>query len=389
MLVRLSNAPRAYSWGSPHYLPVLTGRKVTGQPEAEIWYGDHPGDPADIVGSALTLDVHLQRSGQASLPYLLKLLAAGSSLSIQAHPTRAQAREGFAREEAAGIDRDAPERTYRDDNHKPEIIVALSDPFLALAGLRPVADTLSLLDELGAGETGLARILAGAGVTDPLREALRWALTEATAAEIEAITDAVRTATTQSFEPEREVLARITEDFPGDAGILVALMMNLVTLRPGEGLFAAAGVLHAYQQGLGIELMAASDNVLRGGLTPKHLDVDELLRIVDTTPGEPAILVPEEVAPGVRRYRADVDDFLLTRVAVREGDLREATLDGPSIAVAVEGRVRVEVDGDGEELCPGEAVFFPGAHGVAQLRGDGVVYLASPGTAGDTPAMQP
>ncbi len=189
MLTPISNEPRDYSWGSTTLIAGLEGRPPTGAPEAEIWYGDHPGCPSRTPDGR-TLDVALAEAGRPPLPFLLKLLAAASSLSIQAHPTRDQAREGFAREEGAGVPRDAAERLYRDDNHKPEIIVALSERFRALVGLRPLAETRRLLDALDAPSASgaVAEIRERLGDADTgvdarsaLRGTLAWALDEADA----------------------------------------------------------------------------------------------------------------------------------------------------------------------------------------------------------------
>jgi mannose-6-phosphate isomerase len=273
--------------------------------------------------------VALADAGRPALPFLLKLLAAASSLSIQAHPTRAQAQEGFAREERAGIPRDAADRLYRDDNHKPEIIVALSDRFRALVGLRPLAETrrfLSVLaatgDDVPAGVAQLQSRLAvdddGPAAERALRDVLAWALDEAdaaTVASVAAALDAAADSGETEFADEIAVLRAAASDFPGDGGLIVALLMNLVTLRRGEGLFAPAGVLHAYQSGLGVELMAASDNVMRGGLTPKHVDVPELLHVLDATPPR----LPSSVrAPSRRgrRLRHPRGRFPLERVTV-------------------------------------------------------------------------
>lgn len=384
MLIPISNAPREYSWGSPTLIPGLEGRDPSGRPEAEIWYGDHPGSPAR-TSDGRTLDVVLAESGAQPLPYLLKVLAAGMSLSIQAHPSKAEAEEGFAREEAAGIPRDADVRTYRDDNHKPEIIVALSDRFRALVGLRPLERTRRLLAGLGdgAGVQALRGRLEGEDEPALLRGALAWVLSGEAGAEVDDIVAAIGAAEVAGFADELEVLRRIAADFPGDPGVVVALLMNLVELRRGEALFAPAGVLHAYQEGLGVELMAASDNVLRGGLTPKHVDVGELLRIVDTTPGPAPVLVPapaEGGAEDVELYDAGVPDFSLLRTVVAPDAPRRLPVTGPSIVLVVRGEVVVDTPGASATLPAGSAAFVGADEREVRLAGDGDVFLARPGT---------
>ncbi len=380
MLLPLSNTPRDYAWGSTTLIAGLEGREPDGRPEAEVWYGDHPGCPARVDdGTGRTLDVALADAGAPALPYLLKVLATSMSLSIQAHPSRAEAAEGYAREEAAGIPRDAADRTYRDENHKPEILVALSDVFRALVGLRPLAQTRRLVGALGDGQgpTALAARLGGADEAAALREALGWILSGEAQAEVDEIVDALRTATSDEFTAELAVLRRIAAQFPGDPGVVVALLMNLVELRRGEALFAPAGVLHAYQDGLGVELMAASDNVLRGGLTPKHVDVDELMRIVDTTPG-PAPRVAPRPVDGADLFDAGVPDFALRRTAIVAGESRRVALTGPTILLVTAGSITVSAGTASITVAPGGAAFATGEDAV-EITGSGELFLAQPG----------
>lgn len=382
MLIPIHNAPRDYSWGSPDLIAELEGRTPTGSPEAEIWYGAHAGSPSRVSGAeGRTLGDVLQDAGEPPLPFLLKLLAAGSSLSIQAHPTKDEAEAGFAREERAGVPRSADERLYRDDNHKPEIIVALSDEFRALVGLRPVVVTRRFLGALGEGSAlaQLDGLLAEGDEERALRGALEWALSQATPADVAQLTHALAAADTLEFAREVEVLRAAASDFPGDVGLFVALLMNLVVLRRGEALFAPAGVLHAYQSGLGVELMAASDNVLRGGLTPKHVDVPELLRVLDASAG-PAPLVEPRILPGGGVvYDVDVPDFALTRVELA-GEPVRVTLRGAAIALATSGEVTVADGAEHALLAPGRAVYVGAGARAVELSGSGEVFVAQPGT---------
>ncbi|WJL95115.1 mannose-6-phosphate isomerase, class I [Microbacterium sp. ET2] len=383
MLVPIANDPRDYAWGSTTLLAELEGREPSGRPEAEVWFGDHPGSPARVVGGR-SLDEWLAEEGRAAgaptrLPYLLKLLAAASALSIQAHPTIAQAQDGFAREEEAGIPVDAAHRTYRDLNHKPELIVAVSDEFVAMAGLRDVAATRRLLGALGEAAAALEAVLAASDPADGLRAALTWTLAGATPDDLGALLGAVQSARSEEFAAELANARQLIADHPGDAGVVVALLMNLVTLRRGEGLFVDAGVLHAYVRGLGVEIMAASDNVLRGGLTPKHIDVDELLAIVDTTPGPARVVRPRPDGAGIGRYDVPVADFALTTVEVR-GSAVEVALSGTALVVATEGDVTVAGgSGDAVPLRPGRAVLVAPDEPAVVLHGTGRVFLAEPG----------
>lgn len=397
MLIPISNTPRDYSWGSVDLIPALEGREPTGRPEAEVWYGDHPGCPSVVAdGSGQTLDAALAAAGEPPLPFLLKVLAAASSLSIQAHPTIAQAREGFTREEDAGVPRDAADRLYRDANHKPEIIVALSDEFRALVGLRPLEDTRRLVAALGEGPAsaaltqrlgapvgaeGAAGAATGTDAAAPasvVRDLLAWALTDADADLVADLVRALERADSDEFAEEIATLRAAAADFPGDPGLIVALLMNLVILRPGQALFASAGVLHAYQSGLGVELMAASDNVLRGGLTPKHVDVPELMRVVDVATGPTPLVVPQEIAPGVREYAPPVSDFALTAVTVTADQPVTVALRGPAIVLATAGDVEVRTADATASLVPGAAVYV-GREERVDISGAGAVFVAQPG----------
>ncbi|WP_106816001.1 mannose-6-phosphate isomerase, class I [Microbacterium timonense] len=379
MLIPLANAPRDYAWGSTSLLAGLEGRQPASRPEAEVWFGDHPGDPAELPDGR-TLDRWIADEGGAAgldgpLPYLLKLLAAASPLSIQAHPSKQEAEAGFAREDAAGIPRDAAERTYRDTNHKPELIVALSDTFRALAGLRDLTATRRLVAALGPGAAPLAEKLTDASLSD----VIGWLLSDGSDVAREVIAAAVA-AHSDEFAAELDLARALDEQFPGDPGIVVALLMNLVTLRRGEGLFLPAGVLHAYLEGLGVELMAASDNVLRGGLTPKHIDTAELVRVLDPTPGLPPIIAPRPVSPGVHQYDVPVRDFALLAVTPPALGV-DVPLAGPAVAVVTAGAIEVTglSTGASERLTPGRAALITPDEGGVRAAGAGDLFIALPG----------
>lgn len=388
MLTRISNTPRDYAWGSTTLIAELEGRPPSGRPEAEVWFGDHPGSPAQVHdGSGRTLDEWLPVEAAAAgvdprLPYLLKLLAAGSPLSIQAHPSKAQAEVGFAREEAAGVPRDAGDRTYRDDNHKPELIVALSDPFAALAGLRDLADTRELVDglEQTPGVRALAEHLAVDDPEDALRGTIGWLLGPDAGSAVPDIISAALAADIPDFADELALAARLADAYPGDAGVVVALLMNFVALRPGEAIFVPAGVLHAYVSGLGVELMAASDNVLRGGLTPKHIDVPELLSLLDARPTSPPFLTPRDAGTGVRIFDAGIPDFALAEVEVGP-ETAPVELTGTALVLAVAGEVEVAGSSASLPLAPGQAALATADEGPLRFSGRGHAFLAMPGRA--------
>ncbi|WP_159502502.1 mannose-6-phosphate isomerase, class I [Microbacterium sp. 18062] len=388
MLAPLSNTPRDYAWGSTTLIAGLQGRVPSGGPEAEVWFGDHPGSPARVDdGRGLTLDAWLARHGTdagapARLPYLLKLLAAASPLSIQVHPSKAEAEAGAAREDAAGIPADAPHRNYKDDNHKPEVIVALSERFEALAGLRDLALTRRLVDSLGdaPGVGALAAALAAGDAASALRDTIAWLLSGDAQDTVDAVIAALGHVESAEFAAEIATARGIAAAYPGDPGVVVALLMNHVSLARGEAIFVPAGVLHAYLSGLGVEVMSASDNVLRGGLTPKHIDVAELMSIVDARPDAPPRLAPREVAEGVALFAPGIPDFELWRVSSDVRAERRIPLHGPAIALAVAGELTVTGAGGVDvTLRPGQAAFATPDERELAVRGAGELFVALPG----------
>ncbi len=383
MLVPISNTPRDYAWGSLSLIAELEGRDPSGAPEAEVWFGDHPGCPA-VLSDGRALGEWLSSSEApagtpARLPYLVKILAAGSPLSIQAHPSKEQAEVGFAREEGSGVPRDAANRTYRDDNHKPEIIVALSETFVALAGLRDLEPSLRLFAEVGPAADPLVEMLRSGTPDAALRAVVAWVLSDAARGLVVGIiAAAAQVRSSSEFAAEFDLVRHLDEHYPADPGIVVAMLLNLVVLRRGQAVFVPAGVLHAYIEGLGVEIMSASDNVLRGGLTPKHIDVDELITILDSRPGPAPVLDPP--AGAVRRFDAGVPDFVLTQLAPA-GKSVPLALTGVAVAVAA-GRVELVAAGTGERviLDAGGAVLITPDEGEITVSGTGELFVAEPGS---------
>lgn len=374
MLLSLTNVPRDYSWGSTTLLAGFEGREPSAAPEAEVWFGDHPGDPSDVDGGG-TLDA----ATEGTLPYLLKLLAADGPLSIQVHPTIEQARDGWARE--AALAPDDRHRNYRDDNHKPELIVALSDTFEALSGLRPVNETRRMLDALGDAPAVLALRDRLDGSGDALRGTIGWILSEAEQEEIVEIIDAVRSAADArpgEWAAVLRAVVGVADVFPGDPGVIVALLMNHVVLRRGEGLFLRAGLLHAYLAGLGVEIMAASDNVLRGGLTPKHIDVPELLSVLDTTT-EPVPVIRPAADGAITSYPVPVQDFALRRVTVA-GEPIVIEVTGPAMVLSTAGDIAVSgADAVQHPVAIGAVVFASADERSLEISGTGEAFIATPG----------
>ena len=361
-MLKLTGKVQDYAWGDTSSIATLQGRTPSGRPEAEVWFGAHPSAPSATengpLDGVIAADPVSALGEPGTLPFLVKLLAAARPLSIQAHPSIAQAREGFARENGAGIPLDAAHRNYKDDNHKPEILIALT-PFKAMAGFRPVEQTVELLNELSVPELDKARKMLAddsVGAHQRLRLVLsEWLELDDPTPVVNSVLD--RAAELDSFVARNLVF--IGEAFPGDVGVLAALLLNHVELEPGQALFLPAGNMHAYLEGFGVEVMANSDNVLRGGLTEKHIDIAELEDIVVFEPITDPILVPDEEADdGVRcaKFPIPVPDFSVTRYS-GEGSV---PLEGPAIILAVAGRVAL---GDSLGIGPGEAAFIAAEDG--------------------------
>ena len=417
MLILIENAPRAYAWGSRDALPELLGTAPTSEPQAELWLGAHPGAPATVAGATpvhrtlidlIEADPDRYGVGGGQLPFLLKILAIGGPLSLQVHPNRAQAEAGFAREEAASVPRDAPERNYGDPNHKPELLVALSE-VSALSGFRDLSEARADLRALaaaapaGVGREALAAAAARCtGRPEAARsEFLAWALRggDEVGTAVRAIHAAVRAGDGAWIDAHRLAALRdLTASYPGDPGVLVSLLLHLVRLAPGEAIYLGARQLHAYLGGLAVEVMAASDNVLRAGLTPKHIDVDELLRVTDPAELDEPRHAARQVCRGLVAWEPAVPDFKLMRAKLRapgeiESNTGEIFLDSadraesvvldapyPLVLVVTDGRVRVERPSDGEvaSVRRGQSLYISSGEPI-ELSGAGEAFVATVG----------
>ncbi|MEV7451693.1 mannose-6-phosphate isomerase, class I [Streptomyces nigra] len=378
---RLDNTVRPYAWGSTTAIPRLLGVEPTGEPQAEMWMGAHPGAPSRTARGTLAevIEADPERElGAATvakfgprLPFLLKLLAAGAPLSLQVHPDLTQARQGYEDEERRGIPIDAGHRNYKDANHKPELICALTE-FDGLCGFRDPVQAAGLLDALGVDSLKPYVDLLHAR---PEEAALREVLTAILTADHDAMahTVAEAAAACTRLGGEHTPYAGIAHHYPGDPGVIAAMLLNHVRLQPGEALFLGAGIPHAYLSGLGVEIMANSDNVLRCGLTPKHVDVPELLRIVRFEAGDPGVLRPEAAPDGEEVYETPIDEFRLSRYVLPEGTTaHDLTRTTPQILLCTSGSVRA-----GEhDLTPGRSVFVPAGE-KAEVSGAGTVFRAT------------
>jgi mannose-6-phosphate isomerase len=383
-----------YAWGTTDAIPDLMGVPADGRPFAEYWLGAHPLSPSELGGQKLDAVVrdHPELIGDHSreafgdrLPYLMKVLSARHALSLQAHPSRDQAVEGYARENEAGLALDAPERTYRDDWPKPELLIAL-DEFHTLSGFRDPRRTAALF-----GGLGVADVLAS--VIGPLTErkgpaALAEVFLDVLSLDGERarVSEQVCAAAMRHKDAPGELgefartVLELDEVFTADPGILAALLMNRVTLQPGEAVFVPAGHMHAHLHGTGIEVMANSDNVIRGGLTNKHVDVSELVKVVDFSPAEPEVIRPEPVGAGVEHYLTPCPEFDVWRVAADAN--RPTPLPGAGsarILLVVSGTAELATNGQRLELTKGGSALLSAADDDVTLRGEATAFVAASG----------
>ena len=389
----LQGTVQHYPWGTTDAIPALLGVPADGRPFAEYWLGAHPLSPSTLDGHRLDelirehpacLGAGPQQAFGDQLSFLVKILSARHALSVQAHPSRVQAEEGFARENAAGIALDAPERTYRDAWPKPEILIAI-DEFHTLSGFRDPLVTAELFDRLGvAGELlsvigPLTARKGPAALAEVFLDVLSLSGERARVSEL-----VCAAAMEHQDEPGQlgqfaRTVLELDEVFPSDPGILAALLLNRVELQPGEAVFVPAGYMHAHLRGTGVEVMGNSDNVIRGGLTNKHVDVSELLTVVDFDAGEPAIVRPEHIAPGVLRYPTPCQEFDVWRLML-EGAPVVIPGDGSArVLLVISGSVELRQGEDTASLKKGQAVFLPADRESATATGDGLAFVTASG----------
>jgi mannose-6-phosphate isomerase len=403
-VTRMVNPVRDYDWGSVSVLAHLQGREPHGGPEAELWMGAHPSSPSALVTgpdaaarplpaavaddpAAVLGDAVLARFGPR-LPFMLKVLAVERPLSLQVHPDA---------ERALAVHDPAGESPYVDAYAKPELIVAVEE-LSAIFGFRPAAEAARLLGSLGTPQAAAlsadlsAALAAGEGDEPALRAAFRrlvtWpaddvpALVAAAAAAVSAVSASGRPAEAPGdplVAEARRWVGRLAELHPRDPLVLAPLLLGLIRLAPGEAVFVPAGVPHAYLSGTGVEILAASDNVVRAGLTTKRIDVAELLTIVDSRPGAEPLTSAADLGGGEVAWQPPVPDFRLTRVRVSGTSRPAPEVDGPQILLCLRGAVTVRAGGAEVALRGGESAFVTAAAGPLELAGDGEVYRAACG----------
>lgn len=347
MLEPIDGALRDYAWGKPDGVSEVLGRDLGAADslEAEYWL--------------------------SSGTVLAKVLAAAQPLSLQVHPDAKLAAEGFERESAAGVPLDAPERSFKDRAAKAELILALSDRFEALAGFRPAATSRERFEELAAAaEVDASKLLDLLADDSTVGDGFLWLISGSDAARslVDTLTPVIASQP-EAFPAQQPML----ELYPSDPGVLASVLMNHVVLERGEVLAIEPGTIHAYLAGTGLELMVESDNVLRGGLTPKHIDIEQLGRALRRAASEPIRIAPSPIDGGLDHRFALADGGALALAALT-GDGR-AGLGGPAIVLCLEGEWELHAGGESARISRGEAMRVEGAESV-EARGRGRLYIA-------------
>ena len=392
----LKNTIQEYAWGSYTAIPKLLGHdSPAGSPQAELWMGAHPRAPSMVkcdgwwISLAEVIKQHPQdvlgkevaEKFNNRLPYLFKVLAAAKPLSIQAHPSRSQARHGFERENRLKIPLDAENRNYKDDNHKPECICALT-PFWALNGFRKISEMLSLLKKVC--PRGLEREIAGLQEKPDSQGLKRFFYTLMTMSgrrQQKIIAEALLNA--QKLLQDDQVfkwMIHLHREYPDDIGIFAPILLNLICLEPGQAMFLPAGELHAYLDGVGLELMANSDNVLRGGLTPKHVDVPELLNILTFKERKITVLSKQAINDCEAIYSSQAEEFILSVITIKKGQQYSSPVKRSiEIILCTEGNASiVDIEqGKAVSLARGSSVIIPAAVKAYRLDGNATFYKAS------------
>ena len=393
---KMKNTIQTYAWGSYSAIPQLLGQAFpSSKPQAELWIGAHPKAPSLLwfQGRWQALDQLISQYPDAllgrtvvnrfgtQLPFLLKILAAEQPLSIQAHPDKAQAKAGFLRENDEGIDLSAAHRNYRDPQHKPECLCALT-PFEGLCGFRSLSDMMSLMGSVWPMQyNNLMTALTKEGTQSFFEQIMN--LPPKTSLEL--VSGSVDKASASiDINPAFSWMVRLNELFPGDIGVLAPLFLNMIKLQPEEAIFLPARQLHGYLNGVGVEVMANSDNVLRGGLTPKHIDVPELLRVLDFTPHKPDILTAEGNGSAGCIFPSKVEEFELSILHTQDGRSDTLNLESDSVCILLCTRgsavLRYHRNEKVAAVRTGESLLIPAALTDCALSGKATIFRATVNT---------
>lgn len=403
-MIALIPAIKRYAWGPHTSIQQLCGNPPTSYPIAEYWFGAHEAG-GSLCADGATLDARI-RSNPAEelghqilaqngprLPFLVKLIAAERPLSLQAHPSKQEAARGFAEEEALRISRTAPHRNYRDTNHKPEMVIALSE-FDALVGFRDPEGTVDFLDALAAPLMSPYRSLLSSRPNNHGIYEVYDSLTSRPSNDLQEIIAQVASRArsyidTLGMKAHWAVEAATAHDlalrYPTDPGVLAALLLNRVSLERGQAIFLGAGQLHAYLRGTAVEVMANSDNVLRGGLTAKHVDARELKRILSYSPSRHPAESADAVTNGIiteKHYRSRVQDFSLSCLEMPGGlSGYKYSPKGPEILLSAAGSIEIRASGAPSTIGPGEAMWIPAStkHLRLSTKTDTTIYRTRTG----------
>jgi len=391
-IYKLAAKIQNYAWGSKTLLPAILGKQETNEPQAELWLGAHPKAPALVQtdNELIGLDRLISKNPETilgnfanykQLPFLMKILTAGTPLSIQSHPNLWQAKEGFEMENIMRIPLDRADRNYKDANHKPELICALTE-FHAMCGFRPVKEIANLFRYF---QVANSFPFLNSFLDNPNQESLKIFFDRLMNSDRPQIKTAVKKMI-QNIEHkparnEREKFSftwvkKLNDFYPGDVGVFAPLLLNTVKLQPGEALYLGAGELHAYLQGAGVEIMANSDNVLRGGLTPKHIDVPELLKTLTFNCGKEEIINPTSINNMEKTYRTPADEFELSRIELANSSY-ELKPDGAEIVFCLEGEMELKAtNAEFLVLKRGESALISGEVSCYNLIGTGTLFRA-------------
>ncbi len=389
----LKNPIQKYAWGSHTAIPALLGHPAPSPvPQAELWMGAHPKAPSTAVygdGTEIPLSQLIKEDPEGSLgretverfgpelPYLFKVLAAAAPLSIQAHPDQQTARIGFEREQAQGISLDAPHRNYKDPHHKPECVCALTR-FWGLNGFRRPAAIQALAAPVWPKDyTILLKSLEKREESEALRRFFQTLMSLEKTEQAVLVKQVQAAAGKQAdADPAHEWIARLYDAYPGDPGVLSPLFLNLIALEPGQAMFLGPGQLHAYLEGTAIELMANSDNVLRGGLTPKHVDLPELLKTLRFEPSAPTPLSPVSAGEHEKLYETPAAEFLLSVIQMA-GQRGCFAVSSAEILLCLEGKGTIQGADQRMEFSRGDCLWVPAGVGSYELQGSVSVYKSS------------
>ncbi len=387
-MLKITGFPRHYAWGSHSSLQEFLGQPPSPDPLAELWFGAHKLGPSPTSAGtdlhalierdpAYFLGPSTQFLFGDSLPYLVKLIAPAAPLSLQVHPNKKQAEFGYAEENALNVKLEDATRTYRDDNHKPELLYALT-PFTMLAGFavrRQARERLEGLSTPLATKLGLRLRLAAGRAAKPV---VSWLLNRNSAPSPEEIDEFGKACHDRLMSGKSplplldKTVAHLANVYPGDPGAIVAFLMNPVSLQPGEAVYLPPRTLHSYLDGLGLEVMANSDNVIRAGLTPKHVDRDQLVEVGQFEAHPILRIAPEYPSPGISRFYAPVEDFELTIIELA-GETLPLVGSGPRMVISLNGAPTVMTREGEMQLQRGECAFVAGAEGPALSSGVGVL----------------